>query len=87
MPQFYKRKDSARLKKSIPVDMMQAACKEVVDEISSIRSSAKKYDIARTTLTRYIARYRENPNDSNALQPNFKLRKNFTKEEENLLKD
>jgi hypothetical protein len=87
MPQFYKRKDSAMLRKSVPVDMMQAACKEVVDGILSIRSSAKKYDIDRMTLTRYIAKYRENPNDSNALQPNFKVRQIFTKEEENILKD
>ena len=87
MPQFCKHKDRAMLRKSIPVDMMQAPSEKVVYETLSISPSAKKYDTDRMTLRRYIAKYRENPNDFDGLQPNFKGRQTFTKEEENLLKD
>lgn len=87
MPQFYKRKEGAMLRKTVSVDIMQAACNEVVDGKLSIRSAAKKYEIDRTTLTRYIQKYRVNPTDFSALQPNFKVRQIFTKEVENMLKD
>lgn len=87
MPQFYKRKDGAKPIKTIPTKIMESACKEVTEGISTIRATARKYDIDRMTLTRYVAKYRVNPNDESILQPNFKIRQIFTKDEEEMLKN
>lgn len=71
------QKDGAKQRKVIPPNIMEAACKEVVDGLSTVRASATKFDIDRMTLTRYIAKYRLNPRDTHNLQSNYKKRPIF----------
>lgn len=66
---------------------MEAACKEVVERLSTVRASATKFDIDRMTLTRYVAKYWLNPRDTHNLQSNYKIRQIFSDEEETMLKD
>lgn len=87
MPQFYKRKDGSKPRKYVPADVMQLACKEVADEINSLRATAKKFDVDRTTLARYVSKFKANPNEAVILKPNFKKKQIYSSNEEILLKD
>lgn len=87
MPQFYKRKEGAKARRSIPSEIMMQACKEVVEGKNTVRASAKKYDIDKTTLSRYVSKFRSNPEDKDSLTSDYQKRKIFSNEEETLLKD
>ncbi|KAG8294303.1 hypothetical protein J6590_106037, partial [Homalodisca vitripennis] len=82
MPQHYKRKDGAKPRQVVPPDIMHQACKEVSEGRNTLRGAAKQYDIDRTTLSRYLVKYKANPVNKDALCPDFKKRQIFSKEEE-----
>lgn len=57
------------------IHLIQDPYKDVVDAINTVRSATKKYDIDRTTFTRYVHKFKPNPNDMKSLCPNLKLDK------------
>lgn len=85
MPQFYKRKEGAKARKYVPPNIIKEACKEVLENLNTVRSAAKKYDIDRMTLSRYLKKYRENPTNLDALKPNFRQKQILDNTEENML--
>lgn len=86
MPQNYKRKEGAKPRRPVPSDIVHQACKEVSEGRNTLRGSAKKYDIDRTTLSRYLLKFKSNPGDTEELCPNFCKRQIFSKQEEEMLK-
>lgn len=61
MPQYYKRKADAKPRKKIDEERMKLAVLEAIQEGSKILTVAKKYDVDRMTLKRYVKRYTDNP--------------------------
>ncbi|KAL1488451.1 hypothetical protein ABEB36_014922 [Hypothenemus hampei] len=69
-------------KQNCPEDIRNAVL-EVVKEQKKIRTTAKKYDIDKMTLLRYIRKYKNDVNTD--FFPNFVTSQMFTKKEENVL--
>ena len=62
MPQFYKRKEGVKARKKIDPENMKLAAVEALKGESGILTVAKKYNVDRMTLKRYMKKYKDNPN-------------------------
>lgn len=86
MPRLYTKKTERE-----PPDpkTMEFAVKKVVDDGKSLRSTAFEYAISKTTLQRYVNKYKASKETNNQelprFTPNYRSSQVFTAEEENLL--
>lgn len=80
---------------TVPHDVMEQAVKSVVDDQKSIRSVCKESGISKTTLIRYIQKYKDSKkveaeNDNKPtirFTPNYTHKQVFSEEEEAMLED
>ena len=82
MPQQYKRKTDKGL---VPSQVMKDAVLEVVEKKKGLRETAKEQGISKSTLQRYVQKYKSDPNCS--FTPNYVHNLVFSAEEERLLAD
>ena len=80
MPRTYKRKSGIG---STPSAQMKAAASEVVDNGRTVRAVAVESRIPRSTLSRYVTRYREDPGAR--MEPAYRHSQVFTAEQEKQL--
>lgn len=62
MPQFYKRKEGVKARTKIDPENMKLAAVEALKGESGILTVAKKYNVDRMTLKRYMKKCKDNPN-------------------------
>lgn len=77
MPQIYKKRTSREV---VSHDIMLKAIESVKSNEKSIRQAANYYNIPRNTLNRYIKKHSTDVNVT--LEPNFRQRQIFTKQQE-----
>lgn len=65
-------------------ETMSAAVNAVIKEGCSMRTAAEKFDIKLTTLHRYVAKRKQNGEETN-MSPNYWVNKVFSDEEESML--
>lgn len=80
MPRFYKRKEGAKPRTKIDPEKMKLAVVEAVKRESGILTTAKKYNVDRMTLKRYMKKYESNTDTE--MTSNYKKRLIFTQEQE-----
>ncbi|KAK9721130.1 hypothetical protein QE152_g21723 [Popillia japonica] len=79
----FKWKSKGRHPVSSPV--LKRAVLEVISDDGKMRSTARKYDIDKMTLSRYVQKYKKDTRTT--FWPKFNTCQIFTNEEENLLAD
>ncbi|XP_067934193.1 uncharacterized protein [Watersipora subatra] len=82
MPQFYKKKTD---RYHLLHEEMKLAVQKVVEDKESLRSVSKAMNISRSTLSRYVEKYKAN--NSSTLTPNFHQRMLFSMEQETTIKE
>ena len=82
MPRRYKRKSDIG---STPPAQMKRAASEVVDNGRTLRAVAGAFSIPRSTLSRYVTRYRSDPEAR--MEPAYRHSRVFTNEQEGELKE
>lgn len=82
MPRSYKRKTDTGL---VPPEAMAAAVLEVVEENKGIRKVAQDRGISKSTLQRYVDKYKKD--EDCPMSPNYTHKQVFNKEQECLLAD
>ena len=82
MPREYKRRSDIG---STPPAQMKTAASEVVDNSRTVRTVAAEFSIPRSTLSRYVSRYREDPEAR--MEPAYRHSQVFTAEQEGQLKE
>lgn len=87
MPFKYKAKEG-HVRKGYSPERMRSAVRNVVEEGSSVRGAALRFEIDRKTLDRYVKKYRESDDKGNlSFTPNYKTGQIFSDDLESLLEN